>query len=98
MRETMIVMNKRLDVLAMSEIASLFKNCITTSHKYFCDTIKDKNAKLYQFMRSHKERTYKEIEDDSKYKEEKFQSLMRAKEELENHFLMMAEELNHYKR
>ena len=94
--ETMIKVNKKREVKAISEIASLFKSSKTKSCKFLWKTIINENWFFNQFMRSNRKWIYKEMEDSSQWDQENIQSLIWAKEDLERHLSEMAIELNQY--
>ena len=92
-REKMIVNQKKLSVEATKEFAELFTKSLKTSRKFIGNITIECNGKFYQYLRSERKRTYKEIENDNDENRELVKSLKIAKEKLENELLMMSEEL-----
>lgn len=49
-------------------------------------------------MRAQRKRTYKQIEDDNKLQQEKVDKLLKAKEDLQQQLVTLAQELEYHRR
>ena len=89
----MIVNKKKLSVEATKELAELFTISFTTSRKFIAVISLDYNGKFYQYLRSERKRTYKDIEDDNNANKELIESLKVANVKLQSELAIMSEEL-----
>lgn len=92
-REDTIIMKKKLKVNAAPEFHDLFLNSKFVSRKVVPHNALDQNGKFYQFLRSERKRTYRQIENDNLEKNNELRSLINRKLDLEQQLLTMSEEL-----
>ena len=70
-REQNLIKNKQLEVQATPEFAAMFRESKYRSRNNIIIISLDENGKFYQYLRHHRKRTYKEIEDDKEELKEK---------------------------
>ena len=96
-REEKLIMNKRLEIKALPEFVSLIKESKYKSCKISNNTCLVENEKFYQYQKSDRKRTYKQMEEQSKDKIREANNLLYAKKSLETEFQELYEELEYYK-
>ena len=96
-REIHRVNMKKLEVTAVPELARLFKHSSIKSRMFYLLTCSDENGKFYQYIRSERKRTYKQIEDDNELKDRKIDELIKAKADLERLMGSMENEIEFYR-
>ena len=74
-REVYNVTKKNLIVNAAPEFDDLFRNSKLDLVSYYSKHSIDQNGQFYQFLRSDKKRSYKEIEKDESDKDKKISAL-----------------------
>ena len=65
-RESKIIMNKKLEIKVLPELVVLFKESKYKTCKQRFNVYLDDKGRFYQYLRSERKRTYKDIEDDSR--------------------------------
>ena len=88
---------KKLEVTAVPELERLFKHSSIKSRMFYLLTCSDENGKFYQYIRSERKRTYKQIEDDNELKKRKIDELIKAKADLERLMGSMENEIEFYR-
>ena len=78
-RETKFVKNKKLEITVLSEFTNLFRESRYISCKKKIYNPLDENDKFFQYLRSERKRTYKDIEDDLQHIKYEAEQLLRAK-------------------
>ena len=82
-RETKFVKNKKLEITVLSEFTNLFRESRYILCKQKIYNPLDENDKFFQYLRSERKRTYKDIEDDLQHIKYEAKQLLRAKKDLE---------------
>ena len=97
-REQSLIKNKQLEVQTTPEFAAMFRKSKYRSRNNIILISLDENGKFYQYLRHHRKRTYKEIEDNKVELKEKINELSKTKADLEGFLKNTCDELDWFKK